>query len=169
MTEAQDHLLDWLQDAHAMEEQAESMLLSMSLRLTHYPELKTKIDRHIDETREQAMLLATCIERQGGATSAVKDTTGKLMASGQAFMNMFASDEVIKAGLASYAFEHFEIAAYSALIVAAEQAGDTDTQTICERILQQEVAMAAWLSHNLSGTTRKFMKLSGDPELIAKR
>ena len=38
-TSAKDHLLDWLRDAHAMEEQAEHMLRSQSSRLEHYPQL----------------------------------------------------------------------------------------------------------------------------------
>src|SRR5690554_5885107 len=37
---ATDHLLDWLRDAHAMEQQAEKMLQGMAQRLEHYDELR---------------------------------------------------------------------------------------------------------------------------------
>jgi len=50
MTESAEHLLDWLRDAHAMEQQAEQMLRAQSGRLEHYPELKTRIDQHLEET-----------------------------------------------------------------------------------------------------------------------
>ena len=38
-------------------------------------------------------------------------------------LHAFASDEVMKHALASYAFEQFEAACYRALVTAAEQAG----------------------------------------------
>ena len=61
-TSAKDHLLDWLRDAHAMEEQAEHMLRSQSSRLEHYPQLKARIDQHIEETREQQRMVKSCID-----------------------------------------------------------------------------------------------------------
>jgi ferritin-like metal-binding protein YciE len=47
MATPQEHLLDWLRDAHAMEQQAEKMLRAQSERLEHYPKLKTRIDQHL--------------------------------------------------------------------------------------------------------------------------
>jgi ferritin-like metal-binding protein YciE len=46
MTTPEDHLLNWLRDAHAMEKQAETMLSAMAGRLEHYPELKARIEAH---------------------------------------------------------------------------------------------------------------------------
>jgi len=39
-TTKQDNLIDWLRDAHAMEQQAEKMLTAQAERLEHYPVLK---------------------------------------------------------------------------------------------------------------------------------
>lgn len=50
-TAANDHLNDWLRDAHAMEKQAETMLTAQAERLEHYPELRARIVQHIEETR----------------------------------------------------------------------------------------------------------------------
>ncbi len=47
---ADKHLMDWLRDAHAMEEQAETMLNSMLSRVENYPELHQRIQQHIKET-----------------------------------------------------------------------------------------------------------------------
>lgn len=58
MSTTTDNLLDWLRDAHAMEQQAEKMLTAQSERLEHYPELKARIVQHIDETRGQRELLS---------------------------------------------------------------------------------------------------------------
>ena len=43
MATPRENLLDWLRDAHAMEQQAESMLKGQAERLEHYPELKGRI------------------------------------------------------------------------------------------------------------------------------
>jgi ferritin-like metal-binding protein YciE len=72
-TSANEHLLDWLRDAYAMEQQAEQMLQTQSDRLKHYPELKNRIDQHIVETQEQQRLVQSCIHRLGVSTSALKD------------------------------------------------------------------------------------------------
>ncbi len=46
-TAAQENVMDWLRDAHAMEVQAEQMLTSTAKRLENYPELKARIEQHI--------------------------------------------------------------------------------------------------------------------------
>lgn len=166
---AEKHFMDWLRDAHAMEEQAETMLTATASRVAHYPDVKKRIQEHIEETREQARLLETCIRRRGGSTSAIKDLTGRMMAAGQGVAGMFASDEIVKAGLFSYAFEHFEIASYRNLIEAARILGDQETLAICERILLEEQAMADWLQHNMAGMTRVFLERSEQGGSHAKR
>jgi ferritin-like metal-binding protein YciE len=55
------------------------------------------------------------------------------------------SDELMKNMLADYASEHFEIAAYTALIRAAEEAGESDIVTLLEENLREEEQMAQWL------------------------
>ncbi len=156
-TEMKENLLDWLRDAHAMEEQAEKMLTATAKRLENYPELRSRIEQHIEETRTQAQLVRGCIERLGGDTSALKDATAKLMAVAQGLSGMFVSDEAVKASLASYAFEHMEIASYKALIAAAELCGDMETKQVCEQILPQEEAMADWLAEHLPTTVKQFL------------
>ncbi|NLC36976.1 MAG: ferritin-like domain-containing protein [Alcaligenaceae bacterium] len=95
-TEMKDNLLDWLRDAHAMEEQAETMLTKTAERLENYPDLRARVEQHIQETRHQAEMLRACIQRLGSDTSSVKDATGKMMAMMQGLSGMFVSDEVVK-------------------------------------------------------------------------
>ena len=169
MADANDHLNDWLRDAHAMEEQAETMLKAQAARLEHYPKLKARIEQHIGETQAQAEALSRCIDRRSASTSIVKDAAGKVMASAQGFVGMFATDEVVKGGMASYAFEHFEIAAYSALVAAARHVGDQETAEVCERILREERSMADWLASNLDEVTAQYLQRSATPGETAKR
>jgi len=169
MTRAEENLMDWLRDAHAMEEQAEKMLDATSQRLEHYPELRARIEQHLEETRQQAKLIRGCLERRGADTSSAKDVIGRMTAMAQGLSGMFVSDEVVKASLASYAFEHMEIASYRVLIAAAEAVGDLETKRVCEQILVQEEAMAQWLADHLHGTVVKFLARDETSGVEAKR
>lgn len=162
------HLEDWLRDAHAMEKQAEKMLEAQASRIEHYPALKERINQHISETRNQAEKVEECISLLGEDTSALKDAGAKLTAFGQAMGGMLASDEVMKGSLTSYAFEHFEIASYKAIIQAAEVASKPEIATICTGILEEEKAMAQWLEDHLDETTRKFLERAESDDLKAK-
>ncbi|NIC04678.1 ferritin-like domain-containing protein [Billgrantia bachuensis] len=163
------HLEDWLRDAHAMEKQAEKMLETQASRLEHYPQLKARIEQHLIETRGQAERIEQCISLLGTDLSVVKDIGGKLAAFGQGMGGMMASDEVVKGSMASYAFEHFEIASYKALIQAAEKASRPEIARICEEILREEEAMAQWLSDHLDDTTRQYLERAEDDQLTAKK
>ncbi|WP_242873651.1 ferritin-like domain-containing protein [Pseudacidovorax intermedius] len=169
MTEPAEHLMDWLRDAHAMEEQAETMLQTASDRLENYPELKAKLQAHLQETREQARLLRECIQRRGGDTSGVKDMAGKMSAMMQGLGARMADDEVMKVAMSCYAFEHFEVATYRILVAAADMAQDTQTRQVCDDILRQEEATAAWLGERLGVLTQEFLVLSRGAGSDAKR
>ena len=167
-TSARDNLIAWLRDAHAMEEQAETMLNAQFERLEHYPDLKARIGKHIDETKQQASLLKECLDRLGEGNSAFKDAAGKLTAMAQGMGGMFATDEVVKGSLASYTFEHMEIASYRILIATAEYVGDEETASVCRRILDEELAMAKWLEENIGAVTLQFLTRD-ESDVAAKR
>lgn len=168
MAELKENLLDWLRDAHAMEQQAETMLKGQASRIEHYPVLKARIEEHIQETIGQRERLEGCIKRLGGSPSTLKDVMGKMAAFGQAVGGMTASDEIVKGAMAGYVFEHFEIASYTALIAAAKTAGDAETARVCEEILVQEEAMADWLAAHLPEVTEEFMVRDATPGVEAK-
>lgn len=42
---------NWLRDAHAMEKQAESLLVATIRRLDNEPQLRTRLEQHLYETR----------------------------------------------------------------------------------------------------------------------
>ena len=167
-TDARENLIAWLRDAHAMEEQAETMLRAQYGRIENYPELKDKVGQHLKETQQHAVLVKGCLDRLAGGTSTVKDSAAKLTAMMQGIGGVFASDEVVKGSLASYTFEHMEIASYRILIAAAESLGDQETATACRRILQDEIEMAEWLEENLGAVTLQFLSRD-ESDLQAKR
>lgn len=157
MEKTRENYLAWLRDAHAMEEQALTMMQGMVTRLETYPQLRTQIEAHIRETKEQETALARLLNRQGTDSSLVKDTMGKVTAFAQSMSGMFTGDEVVKGTLASYTFEHMEIASYRILITAAEQLGDAEAIEVFTRCLEQEEAMADWLAGHSAEITRSFL------------
>ncbi|MBN6150197.1 ferritin-like domain-containing protein [Xanthomonas sp. AmX2] len=169
MTEPKENLLNWLRDAHAMEQQAEQMLKAQAARIEHYPALKARIEEHLQETLGQQRLLEACIERLGSSPSLIKDTMGKVAAFGQAVGGMANSDEIVKGAMASYVFENLEIASYTSLIAAARTAGDIETQRACEQILPQEQAMAKWILDHLPQLTEEFLVRDATPGVTAKK
>jgi ferritin-like metal-binding protein YciE len=168
MATAEERLMEWLRDAHAAEQQAETMLSGTAGRLENYPELRARLEQHIQETKRQADLIRGCIERRGGSTSTIKDTGGKLLAMGQAMSGLFVGDEVMKASIASYAFEAMEISSYRILIETADHVGDHETKRVCEQILREEEAMAEWLKQNIPMLTRRYLQLEETPGATAK-
>jgi ferritin-like metal-binding protein YciE len=168
MANAEERLMEWLKDANAAEEHAQTMLTGMAARLKNYPKLKARIKKHITETKRQAKLVKICIRRRNGKTSVIKDTGGKLVATGQALSGMFVGDEVMKGSLANYAFEAMEIASYRILISAAKYVGDKETARICERILAEEEAMAKWLEKNIPALTKQYLAREETPGVTAK-
>jgi ferritin-like metal-binding protein YciE len=92
-----------------------------------------------------------------------------MVAMGQAMSGLFVGDEIVKGSLASYTFEHMEIASYNILIAAAETVGDSETARVCRQILSEEEAMAAWLMDHLGSTTKQYLSREQIPGATAKR
>jgi ferritin-like metal-binding protein YciE len=169
MANINETLDQWLRDAHAMEEQAEEMLKAQAQRIEHYPELKARIEQHIGETRSQRERLEVCLEGRGTTTSGMKDTAGKFTAMMQGMAGMFAGDEVVKGSMASYAFEHGEIAAYRVLAAAARAAGDEKTAQLCDAICREEEEMAQWLAEHLDEVSTAYLRREAIDSDTAKR
>jgi ferritin-like metal-binding protein YciE len=159
MTTPHEHLLHWLRDAYAMEKQALEMCERQSERIQTYPALKARIAQHVHETKGQIAKLDRCFEILGEKPSAVKSAGGWLMGNMQAVGGMLMPDEIIKGSIASYVFEHLEIASYTALIAAAEVDNQAEIAAICTEILAQEREMADWLASHFPATTEKFLQL----------
>ena len=108
------------------------------------------------------------LNRLSGGPSALKDIAGRIAARVQGIPALLVNDEVVKFASAAYAFEHLEIATYRMLITAADELGDEESQSVLERILAEEVAMALWLEENLDPITRVFL-MRDERDLQAKR
>ncbi|WP_423760992.1 ferritin-like domain-containing protein [Burkholderia sp. NLJ2] len=169
MANPREHLEDWLRDAYAMERQAETLIDAQLKRVGHYPQLQDRLRLHRDDTRGQQALVEACLQRLGTTPSAIKDLAARIAAYGQIASGMLSDDEVVKGALAGYAFEQVEIAAYTVLVAVAQAAGEDEIRACCERILQQERDMAAWLLRHLPELTMAFLDRSAVDRIDSKR
>lgn len=170
MTHARDNFLAWLRAAHAMEEQAVTTLTAQARRIETYPDLKARVELHLRATIEHAAMLKKLLDgySASGSVLAFKDFAARLTAKAQGVGGMLTNDEVVKAMMAAYSFQHLEIATYKVLIAAADELEELEAKSIFEAILAEEVAMAEWLDANLDVVTRIFLTRD-ERNLMAKR
>ena len=168
MSTPKEMLTYWLKDAYAMEQQAVTILTRQKQRLSNYPILESKIDSHIEQSKEHAEAVKGCLERLGSNTSKVKESAGRLLGNIAALANAAAGDEVVKNSIADFAFENFEIACYTSLIGAAEALGEEEIKSTCEDILEEEKEMASWIEEHLAQVTAQYLEREGAEDITAK-
>lgn len=166
---SRDHLIDWLRDAYAMEQQSIEFLERQSGRTGDYPEFHSKIVEHLEQSRRQAERVRDCLLALGTDTSSLKSGMAALTGNLQALMNVPASDEIVKGAMMGYMHEHFEIAAYRVLITGAEYLNEPKVKSTCEQILREEEDMQAWLANHLSTLTRQFLQRQDGDAATADR
>ena len=145
----QETMITSLNDAYAMET---SLLHTLEQRIKEaeaHPHIQARDEQHLAETRRHAELVKGCVERLGSSTSALKTGMATVMGKVQGISTAMAGDTLVKNCIADYAAEQFEVASYTALIAGAQALGDTETATICQQILSEDLAMAEWLAQNL--------------------
>jgi ferritin-like metal-binding protein YciE len=157
---ARDIYITGLCNQHAVENQAIELLERQVGRLENYPEMSDRIRAHIDESRHQAQRLEELLVRLGASHSALKDTMASIAGNFAALAHMPAQDEVLKNTFANFAFEHYEIAAYTSLIALADAVGHGGAKAALEQSLREEVAMANWIEENIATTTLTFLERS---------
>ncbi|GCE09967.1 YciE/YciF ferroxidase family protein [Dictyobacter aurantiacus] len=157
---AKDMLISWLNDAYGMENSLVKILEHQIKDAKDYPEIQTRLQTHLEETRRHADLVKGCVESLGGKTSAVKAGMASLFGQVQAHSTGAAKDELVKNALADYAAENFEVASYTSLISAAQALGEQQVATVCQQILQEDAAMADWLQQNLPTVTQQVLTVA---------
>lgn len=156
---ARDIFIVGLRNAHAMENQALSIMKPQESRIESYPEVRERLHRHIAETKQQIERLDTILDGLDESASTVKDTALSAVGSMAALGHSMSGDEIIKNSLANFAFENYEIAAYSSLLTLADAGGFSQAKALLEQNLQEEKAMAKWLEENLPLVTLQFAEL----------
>ena len=157
-----DIFVTGLRNAHAMENQALSIMKPQLSRIENYPEVAARLEQHIRETEVQLARLDELLGAMDEDSSTIKDTALSLMGSVASIGHAVAGDEIIKNSLANFAFENYEIAAYNSLLTIAEAGQFNKALDLLQLNLNEEEAMADWLRENLPKVTLRFVELSDE-------
>ena len=132
----------YIEDAIAAEHSFESQLRAVAAE-TKDQQVQQMCLQHAEETKWQYQQLGTRLEALGGrppGLQTLKGFIGHLIGFGPkiAQIGHDESERTAQDLMALYAVENSEVAMYESLAVAADAAGDTETETLARAIQQQE-------------------------------
>ena len=142
-----EKLIDYVQDAHAMEVNVQAMLQSMILSTQDEP-VKRQLEHHLDETKRQADRLSARLDALDAGGSVRKQVTAVMGAGAKGMLDQLRGDKPGKNARDAYVTESLEIAAYELLMRLAERAGDLETITVCRENLNEELEMRRFIEKN---------------------
>ncbi len=155
MAALEEKLVEYIDDAYAMEQNVLRMLDSM-IGTTKDPQMKRALERHRKQTEKQAERLEECLSEHGKSPSKVKAAGGMMGALVKSVGDAAREDSPGRNARDGFATEHMEIASYELLRRIAEKAGDEETARVAGEIIEEEKAMADIISENWD----KFAELS---------
>ncbi|CAO3428943.1 ferritin-like domain-containing protein [Azospirillum doebereinerae] len=156
---ARDLFVTGLRNAHAVENQALSLLDRQLDRVVSYPEVADHLRMHRGETEGQIARLEEILNQLQESHSGLKDTALSMMGNLAAIGHTFAEDEILKNSFANFAFENFEVASYTSLLSVADAGAFAFAVPLLRKSLEEEQAMAAWVIENVPTLTLKYLSL----------
>jgi ferritin-like metal-binding protein YciE len=146
-TKLQRKLVDYVQDAHAMEQTVSTMLDSM-IATTEDPEITEMLKQHKRQTQEHERRLRERLDAMGAGTSATRSVGGLGAALFKGVGDVARTDKPAKNARDGFMTEHMEIAAYELLERLAKKAGDEQTAEVARLNRADEQAMAKKIESN---------------------
>ncbi len=143
----QQKLIDYVQDAHAMEQNVSKMLSSM-ISTTDDPEIGEVLRHHKEETEEHERKLRERLDAMGAGTSTTKEVGAVGSALLKGVGDMARTDKPGKNARDGFMTEHMEIAAYELLERLAKRAGDEQTAEVARKNRADEKEMARKIDSN---------------------
>lgn len=158
-TEARKLFVSGLEDIHAIQRDAKSMMLKVIDRLDHYPEARNRLQAHLTDKDNEMARAERILADLGEKPSAAKDSLFSAMGGGTALMTGGLDDDVLKTSMLTFGIASYEIALYESLIALAEPSGCPQAEPLLRDSLGEERAMADWLRQNLKPTLERYLEL----------
>jgi ferritin-like metal-binding protein YciE len=155
VTAIEEKLVEYIDDAHAMEHNVLRMLDGM-IATTKDEQIKRSLERHKKQTEKQAERLEERLRAHNASPSMVKEAGGMLSALMKSVADVARGDKAGRNARDGYATEHMEIASYELLERVAKMAGDKETAAVARQNREEEEAMA----RSIAAKWKKFAELS---------
>lgn len=146
-TPVEEQLVDYLKDAHAMEENVLNMLDSM-IGNTQDPEIRGMLEHHHEETEHQCQRLEGCLERYESNPSQTQEAVSKMGSALKGLVDSVRDEKAGKNARDAFATEALEIASYELLERWANRAGDAVVAQVARENREEEEAMARKIAAN---------------------
>ena len=143
----QQKLVDYVEAAHAMEQNV-SMMLDSMITTTDDPEITEILKHHQQETERHEQRLRERLDALGAGPSARKQAQTIAMALMKGAADQVRGDQAGKNARDGFTTEHMEIAAYQLLERLAERAGDPETAEVARQNRADDEAMARKIDAN---------------------
>jgi ferritin-like metal-binding protein YciE len=157
-----EKLADYVEDAHAMEQNDLKMIDSM-ISTTDDPEVRQMLEEHRRETEEHERRMRERLDALGRGTSARKQAQAVGAALLKGVGDKARGDKAGKNARDGYTAEHLEIAAYQLLERLAKKAGDDETAQAARQNRADEEEMARRIDQSWDRTLDLTLEENGIP------
>ena len=141
MAALEEKLVEYIDDAYAMEQNVLRMLDGM-IGTTKDPQMKRALERHKKQTEKQAERLEERLQEHGKSPSKAKAAGGMMAALMKSVVDVARDDTPGRNARDGFATEHMEIASYEMLERVARKAKDRKTAAVARQNREEEEAMA---------------------------
>jgi ferritin-like metal-binding protein YciE len=138
-------LTAWLNDAHAMEARSLTVLRRAAADSRQRVEVRVRLESHVRETVQHAQRLQQALDVLGSSPAPLERHADPVMVLASDITARVFSDPLMGKVIAAVAAKQFEVAAYTALIAAAEHAGEAEVARLCRLNRGEDEEMAEWL------------------------
>jgi ferritin-like metal-binding protein YciE len=160
MTDLQEQLVKYIEDAHAVEQHMLRSLDGM-ISTTEDPEMREILDHHKQETERHRQLLEERLKAHGARPSTVKDAGQIFMAMSKGIIDKVRRDNAGKNARDGYVAESLEVASYELLERVARIAGDKATADVARRNRVDEEAMLEKIRASWDKVVRQSLEQEG--------
>src|SRR3712207_106067 len=142
-----EKLVEYIEDAHAMEQNVSRMLDSM-ISTTADPEITQLLRHHKEETERHEQRLRERLDALGAGASTRKQVQTIATALMKGAADQVRGDQAGKNARDGFITEHMEISSYQLLERLAQRAGDSETAEVARQNRADEEAMAQKIDAN---------------------
>ena len=143
----QEKMLDYVENAHAMEQSIQLQLTAM-ISSTDDPEIVKELQHHKQETEQHEQRLRERLDDLGRGTSTRKEAQTVAGSLVKGIADQVRGDQAGKNARDAFTTEYMEIASYELLERLANRAGDTQTAEVARTNRAEDEAMAQRIAAN---------------------